>query len=131
MEFIYQWSGFAHRCHCSSCFRELEILKPVQSESMAKENQGSTGGIDVILFIVLAVLVGNACRILQRKIHFLRRLPYTVGIFGIGLLWGGIKSAGALSDSAGQIATIKAELFLFALLPSLVFYSAFNMKWYV
>eukprot|EP00037_Helgoeca_nana_P026903 m.305584 g.305584 ORF g.305584 m.305584 type:complete len:775 (-) comp27346_c0_seq2:115-2439(-) len=91
----------------------------------------SHGGVGVF-FVMLSILLGAACRILNRNLPV--KIPYTVSLFIIGLLWGSIPSndgpsLGILAMAADRAAALDAAVLLFTLLPIIMFYSAFNVKW--
>eukprot|EP00040_Diaphanoeca_grandis_P017827 m.93467 g.93467 ORF g.93467 m.93467 type:complete len:830 (+) comp26639_c0_seq2:203-2692(+) len=101
---------------------------------MTLGHENERAGIEALLFVMLSLIVGAFCRVGLRYLPI--DIPYTVVLFCIGFGWGFIPddnndAGGGLGGSAEMIKGVGPRFFLNVFLPALIFYAAFEMKWYV
>eukprot|EP00038_Savillea_parva_P029979 m.74671 g.74671 ORF g.74671 m.74671 type:complete len:788 (+) comp8935_c0_seq1:338-2701(+) len=87
------------------------------------------GGVGVF-FVMLSILLGAVCRVLNRNLPI--KIPYTVTLFIVGLIWGSLPddvNFHVLNLAASKAASLDAAVLLFTLLPIIMFYSAFTTQW--
>eukprot|EP00051_Salpingoeca_urceolata_P005645 m.75371 g.75371 ORF g.75371 m.75371 type:complete len:1000 (-) comp14478_c1_seq4:140-3139(-) len=85
-----------------------------------------------ILFISFSLLLGVLLRGLVAKLPI--RIPYTVGLFVTGVIWGVVNNTGkigSLGVSMGIAESMDPHLFMHIFLPLLIFESAFSLNWHV
>lgn len=95
------------------------------------DRAGEQAGVEILLFTMLACFTGAFTRVLIKKLPF--DMPYTVVLFLLGFLWGMIPAdqGGSLGVSSSNVSVIGPRFFLNVFLPSLIFFGAFEMKWYM
>lgn len=101
-----------------------------ESHDVGHEEGQSHGGMEPLLFVILALMIGAATR------HFLRKspLPYTVMLLVFGLVLGLLDRFELLSGSMESFGTavswageIDPHLILYVFLPTLIFEAAFAL----
>eukprot|EP00035_Acanthoeca_spectabilis_P008333 m.152203 g.152203 ORF g.152203 m.152203 type:complete len:771 (+) comp14315_c0_seq2:522-2834(+) len=91
----------------------------------------SEGGV-AVFFVMLSMVLGASCRVLNRNLPI--KIPYLVWLYVVGLLWGSIPkdegpSLGILALAADSASNLDPAVLLFTLLPIMMFYAAFTVKW--
>lgn len=117
--------------HVGSVHSLIDSRRCSHIPTMTNVDPEELEGIEVLLFLMLGLFIGAFCRVIINKLPF--EFPYTVVLFILGFLWGAIPNdeAGSLGLSAGFTSMIGPRFFLNVFLPSLIFYGAFEMKWYM
>jgi NhaP-type Na+/H+ or K+/H+ antiporter len=101
-------------------------------EALAHESHEHESGMEPLLFIVIALIIGAATS------HFLKKspLPFTVSLLIIGLLLGIADRASlfdgviSINKAIGWAGNIDPHIILFVFLPTLIFEAAFAMDFH-
>lgn len=115
-----------HNIHVES--GEEGMIHGDTEHEMEHEEHASHQQLLIVLFVFIALLIGGACRELNKKTKF----PYTPILVIVGLIMGHWRdSLGLIGDSTEVVRFINPHLLLFIFIPTLIFEDAFNCDWYV
>lgn len=87
-------------------------------------------GLSILIFVIFALLIGALLKSVMRN----SRLPYTVVLLLVGIIFGGINQWGLfgsdtlMSGMFSQVGNIDPHLILYLFLPTLIFESAYSME---
>ena len=82
---------------------------------------------------ILGLVVGAILNVLLRK----TRIPYTVGLFAVGLIVGGLNRMelfgvdSPLSEGVNSVVNINPDLILYLFLPILIFDAAYELNMHI
>ena len=86
-----------------------------------------------LLLVIAGLIIGSILKIVFKS----TRIPYTVALFGVGLLIGVINRQGFLNfiphvpEAVDSVANINPDLILYLFLPILVFDAAYELNLHV